>query len=210
MHALPLPLPLPLPLRDRRARLDGGASGTWAQWRQSARFTPRIALKGPHLLPAEQQHQSARSRLPTAAGLTPTQACSMAWQLGEFARERVERGRRLLAESEEHRGSPDLQVGRRQRAAGASAGSGVAVGWPRQAVQLPPPAIDCLQAFVEDMTFTVAMNRLFLDDSGRQRTGLTAQEKQQGLVLHLLSASCSSPLLLTALARSATWPLLMR
>ena len=38
------------------------------------------------------------------------------------------------------------------------------------------------------MDFTVAMNRLFLDDAGRQRTGLGAQEKQQGLVLHLLSA----------------------
>ena len=35
----------------------------------------------------------------------------MPWELREeFLRERVERGRRLLAESEEHRGTGDLQV----------------------------------------------------------------------------------------------------
>ena len=34
----------------------------------------------------------------------------MEWQLEQFLSERVERGRTLLAESEEHRGSTDLQV----------------------------------------------------------------------------------------------------
>ena len=34
----------------------------------------------------------------------------MAWQLDQFLAEKVERGRKLLAESEEHRGSTDLQV----------------------------------------------------------------------------------------------------
>jgi hypothetical protein len=53
----------------------------------------------------------------------------MAWQLGEFARKRVERGRRLLAESEEHRGSPDLRVGRVGRA-----------GRHLRQRQAPPPA----------------------------------------------------------------------
>ena len=37
----------------------------------------------------------------------------MPWQLNEFVRERLEKGRRLLAESEDFRGSTDLQVGRR-------------------------------------------------------------------------------------------------
>ena len=40
-------------------------------------------------------------------------AAAIAWQLEPFLAEKVERGRRLLAlaESEEHRGNPDLQVG---------------------------------------------------------------------------------------------------
>ena len=33
------------------------------------------------------------------------------WQLEPFLAERVERGRRLLAESEAHQGGTDLQVG---------------------------------------------------------------------------------------------------
>lgn len=50
-----------------------------------------------------------------------TQACgstnarSMAWELGEFTQERLERSRRLLGESEEHRGSMELQVGWRRQ-----------------------------------------------------------------------------------------------
>ena len=34
----------------------------------------------------------------------------MVWQLEQFLQERVELGRRLMAESEDHRGSTDLQV----------------------------------------------------------------------------------------------------
>ena len=38
------------------------------------------------------------------------------------------------------------------------------------------------------MDYTVAMHRIFLDGAGRRRAGLSAQERQQGLVLRLLSA----------------------
>jgi hypothetical protein len=49
----------------------------------------------------------------------------MAWQLGQFLAEKVERGRKLLAESEEHRGSTDLQVRvGAPRGVGGSSGSG--------------------------------------------------------------------------------------
>ena len=48
----------------------------------------------------------------------------MEWQLEQFLAERVERGRKLLAESEEHRGSTDLQVrGGCTRQAAAAVGS---------------------------------------------------------------------------------------
>ena len=38
------------------------------------------------------------------------------------------------------------------------------------------------------MDLTVSCHRIFLDGAGRRRAGLSAHEKQQGLVLHLLSA----------------------
>ena len=48
----------------------------------------------------------------------------MEWQLEQFMAEKVERGRKLLAESEEHRGSTDLQVrGRVHAEAAAAVGS---------------------------------------------------------------------------------------
>lgn len=62
---------------------------------------------------------AAAAATATAAAGTPadvqaSSACStaaMPWQLPEFEQERVERARKLLRESEEHRGSLDLQVG---------------------------------------------------------------------------------------------------
>ena len=45
----------------------------------------------------------------------------MEWQLEQFMSEKVERGRTLLAESEEHRGSTELQVGVGGRAGGRAA-----------------------------------------------------------------------------------------
>ena len=57
--------------------------------------------------------------LPSAAGLRGTR--SLVWELGEFTQQRLERGRRLLAESEEHRDSPDLKVGWRAPAVAAVA-----------------------------------------------------------------------------------------
>ena len=63
----------------------------------------------------------------------------MAWQLEDFLLERVERGRTLLAESEEHRGSPDLQVGVGSGAVGAAAAGS---GQPGSGCSTPPSPID--------------------------------------------------------------------
>ena len=113
----------------------------------------------------------------------------MPWELREFDRERLEKGRRLLQESEEHRGSWDLQA--RPPAACRS---------PRPACRSPHPAAHhaapcCVQLYVEGMDLTVQLHRIFLDDSSRQRQGLTAQEKLQVLEA---AAACT---------KGAVWPL---
>ena len=110
----------------------------------------------------------------------------MPWDLSQFDRDRLEKGRRLLQESEEHRGSRDLQAR------------------PPAACRSPRPAQRCspspchLQMFVESMDLTVQLHRIFLDDSGRQRQGLTSRENQEvgeeaGSVWHV----CSCLLLVT-------------
>ena len=48
----------------------------------------------------------------------------MPWEMDEFVRERVERARRLLEESEAHRGTPDLQARGRRRGEAAIAAMG--------------------------------------------------------------------------------------
>ncbi len=93
----------------------------------------------------------------------------MPWDLSEFDRKRLEKGRRLLQESEEHRGCRDLQVGHRHRSFQPSP----------LAPQLAAPC--CVQLYVEGMDLTVQLHRIFLDDSGQRRQGLTAQEKLQVL-----------------------------
>jgi hypothetical protein len=71
----------------------------------------------------------------------------MAWQLDQFLAEKVERGRKLLAESEEHRGSTDLQVragwaGSGGLAAAAAAGCPavlLVLAAPQTSLPHPPP-----------------------------------------------------------------------
>ena len=59
----------------------------------------------------------------------------MPWQLEQFLAEKVERGRKLLVESEEHRGSTDLQVARGRQRLSVSSG-----GYQSAAARLHPPS----------------------------------------------------------------------
>ena len=114
----------------------------------------------------------------------------MPWELREFERERLEKGRRLLQESEEHRGSRDLR-----------AGPPAACPSPRPARRQPaahPAAPCCVQLYVESLDLTAQMHCIFLDDSGRQRQGLTAEEKLQVLPAPVEAAA--------ACTKGATWP----
>ena len=98
----------------------------------------------------------------------------MPWQHEPFLAERLERGRRLLAESEEHRGAADLQVG---RAAGAAPGR--APSSHTAARRHMPATLPCLQDFIKDMDLTAELHCLFLGHHGQRRRDLTARHKQQ-------------------------------
>jgi hypothetical protein len=110
----------------------------------------------------------------------------MDWQLEQFLAERVERARKLLAESEEHRGSTDLQVcvgsgaGHRRGSAGVAASepldSIATISWPPYRFS---PGYHALQRFVEQMDLTVALHRTFLRGDGQPRQGLSERERQQ-------------------------------
>ena len=69
----------------------------------------------------------------------------MEWQLEQFMAERVERGKKLLSESEEHRGSTDLQVcaGRGGAAVAAAAGCQTALAGARPLTPTTAPHYAC-------------------------------------------------------------------
>ena len=94
--------------------------------------------------------------------------------------EKVERGRTLLAESEEHRGSTELQV---CAGHGAGEGGGSGGGATPIFVITPPPFTHApetpVQSFIDQMDLTVALHRTFLRGDGQRRQGLSDHEKQQ-------------------------------
>ncbi len=96
----------------------------------------------------------------------------MPWDLPEFDRRRLEKARRLLEESEEHRGCRDLQV-----RLGACRLPSPAHSKP---LHTHPPFLPP-QLYVEGTDLNVQLNGFWLDDTGERRQGLTEKEKLQVL-----------------------------
>ena len=87
--------------------------------------------------------------------------------------QRLDKGRRLLAESERLRGSTDLQVEPQQSMARR-----------RGKWRLPTSPLQCsprsaLQLFVTHFEWVERVHRAFLDEARQERQGLTALEKEQ-------------------------------
>lgn len=114
-------------------------------------------------------------------------AAITAWQLEQFLAERVERGRRLLEESEDHLAT----AGRWGRRAASLTRPAAADGGRRRLSCLIVnllPACDSLfvvsadfrlQNFVDQMDLTVALHRIFLRDNCQPREGLSERDKLQ-------------------------------
>lgn len=108
---------------------------------------------------------------------------AMPWHLDEFLQEKVERGSRLLSESEQHRGSTDLQVGGGMAVEAAAPGSAMLgvllcscmhVAW-----RTDPLFRFSLQNFVRHCKLTVQLHNALLDDSNQPRQGLSRQDEEQ-------------------------------
>ncbi len=91
----------------------------------------------------------------------------MPWQLPEFEREALEHARKLLTESEDYRGSIDLQVSGACRSSGCLSGCAPCTCRPYQ-----------MQSYIQLMDAKVLMCRFCLDDNGQERQGLTAHEER--------------------------------
>ena len=90
----------------------------------------RMAVEAcPHPSTSYLLYFSSHKRLPWATRF------NMPWEMEEFVRVRVERAQRLLTESEEHRGAPDLQA-----SAGMEGGQTLAAVW--QALVWNPAGVE--------------------------------------------------------------------
>lgn len=111
----------------------------------------------------------------------------MPWQLDEFVRERLEKGRRLLAESEDFRGSTDLQVGRRcaWHTSGQlpqptlPAAKGMCIGRATLPVLTHNWLCCTLQLFLEYMDSVEQLQQLWMEAPHVPRQGLSARQKEQ-------------------------------
>lgn len=130
--------------------------------------------------------QSGRPPAGAAAGAVGEEA--QPWQPDQFVAERLERARRMLAESE-CRGDPDLQARRRRRRRSplrACAG-GLPMAISSQSL-CPPP-----QSFVDQTQASFALHRLVVDGTGQPRTGLSIREKEQARLARGLAECMQLP-----------------
>lgn len=137
---------------------------------------------------ASQRSQAARPPASRTTQPPKTTASSQgSWQPDELLAERVERGRRLLAESEEHRGDADLQAWhggsapRRPPPPSARRHQPLAAADGHAECPTPPE----LQSFVALMDDSFALQRLLLDEAGEPRTNLSSREKEEAVSLFL-------------------------